>query len=205
MIASIRNTVALSFLVAATKAFTPSCYPPTLNSYPWEWHVNVNGTSTCGDVWYLLIPTYQSWSWAENYCQYTHQGHLASILSEDENDFLLDQYQYMAKPFAWIGLNKDYLTQEHTWSDGACVDYMGPEGSLEADSGNGDCVGMFYSNGDSNGQWHYSDCNNDGKNFICEYRCPTTPEMTESCPEIVYPCEQTYNRFRRPGRLAKKK
>ena len=190
----------LALPLLASAGYSPTCSPSedSLNQHPWKWMTNYNETlpadySQCGDVWFLLVQDYKNYNDAQNYCT-NLGGQLASVLSQEENDFLVQQYQWQADPYAWIGLFwPEYENYEH-WVDGSCVNYMGPEGSFpssrDPDSGY-DCTGMLHGGGGEHlrGTWVHANCKEEYKPWFCEYRCPTSDLANANCPGIQTPCK----------------
>ena len=65
------------------------------------------------------------------------QGHLVSIHTEAENQFIFDSFHDRAERSIWIGAKK--VNSIWTWSDGTVWDYNN-WCSTDCPSGDGDCV-----------------------------------------------------------------
>ncbi|XP_071790387.1 alpha-N-acetylgalactosamine-specific lectin-like [Asterias amurensis] len=102
---------------------------------------------------YRFMGQEMSWTDAENHCRQffsmSGQGHLASVHSSDEADFLI---QYVESSLVssysnwiWIGLSKQPDGSTFSWSDGTVLDYDGwqPEQPDDARS-NEDCGEIRY-------------------------------------------------------------
>ncbi|XP_030821126.1 brevican core protein isoform X3 [Camarhynchus parvulus] len=63
---------------------------------------------------YRHFSTRRSWEDAESQCRH-HGGHLATILTPEEQDFINDQY----REYQWIGLNDRTIEGDFQWSDGS--------------------------------------------------------------------------------------
>ncbi|NXE14715.1 PGCB protein, partial [Lophotis ruficrista] len=75
----------------------------------------------CGPGWdgfqgacYKHFSTRRSWEDAETQCRH-YGGHLATILTPEEQDFINDQY----REYQWIGLNDRTIEGDFQWSDGS--------------------------------------------------------------------------------------
>ncbi|XP_060109704.1 brevican core protein isoform X2 [Heteronotia binoei] len=67
---------------------------------------------------YKHFSTRRSWEDAETQCR-SHGGHLANIMTPEEQTFINDQY----KEYQWIGLNDRTIEGDFQWSDGSPVLY----------------------------------------------------------------------------------
>ncbi|XP_027765765.1 brevican core protein-like [Empidonax traillii] len=63
---------------------------------------------------YKHFSTRRSWEDAETQCRH-YGGHLATILTPEEQDFINDQY----REYQWIGLNDRTIEGDFQWSDGS--------------------------------------------------------------------------------------
>ena len=127
----------------------------------------------CPDGWshfnlscYILIKKSLSWSVAEGYCNKLG-GHLASVHSLEENDFISG----LADGEYWIGANDMKTEGQWVWSDGSALGYTNwfagePNDSSPPYYGREDCMHYRkYSSGRK--QWNDQNCDKT-YNFVCK-------------------------------------
>jgi len=117
------------------------------------------------DTGYLFDGRKMTWIDAEKQCQ-AWGGHLATVTSQRQNDYLLNELKKRNLGDSWIGLNDIAKENNFVWVDG-----QGASGFINWAHGepNGkrseNCV-EFYRNG---GTWNDWSCNNKAS-FICQRR-----------------------------------
>ncbi|XP_057308188.1 C-type lectin domain family 4 member F-like [Hydractinia symbiolongicarpus] len=102
------------------------------------------------DSMYVFSRTKKTWLDAERYC-ISVNGHLASILSADENAFLKTQ------------MNNRRDESEFKWSDGSSVTYKNWDAGEPNNLRNEDCASMLKS-----GLWNDLFCSSKEEYFVCK-------------------------------------
>ncbi|XP_066922099.1 uncharacterized protein [Clytia hemisphaerica] len=124
----------------------------------------------CGSGWteysgdcYAYINQKKTWYNAELYC-ISKGGHLASIKSKQENDFVYGLTPGGRNNY-WIGLSDKQVEGSFTrWSDGKTATYTNFENGQPNNSGNQDCVSFFE---DAAEKWNDWGCSK-SFTFVCK-------------------------------------
>ncbi|XP_071940909.1 macrophage mannose receptor 1-like [Antedon mediterranea] len=142
----------------AEKPVTPAPRPgtcPTSEWIPYGSHCYFFGVSF----------TSISWAEAEFACSLNHAGHLASIHSRAQNEFIRANVQSFLGKSVWVGLFRSD-SGGFMWSDGTGVDYTFWEDGEPTMTHNGkheNCVELY----PQFGYWNDENCN-DGQAYVCE-------------------------------------
>ncbi|CAJ0594293.1 unnamed protein product [Cylicocyclus nassatus] len=162
--------------------FRPSCRCPPCPKYP---ITSANGRCKSGWTYYKETDAcYKTFFWAtfddaERRCE-SYGGHLTSVHSDDENDFIIEMshtgYNRTAhRMLTWIGLRQaDYpKSKDWTWTDGTNVDFL-PWAPTEPNNANGNerCAQVHSDHGaedaDPFGKWNDIYCDHTMRSYVCK-------------------------------------
>lgn len=125
-----------------------------------------------------------TWENANAYCE-SLSGYLATITSQEENDFL---YSYMTSKgysSAYFGLSEDVSDGTWSWCNGEPLSYVNWADGEPNNQGGSENYGMFYRKFDD-GAWNDGDfghMTDDGTAFICEWgEYELAPETEQNEP-----------------------
>merc|ERR1712026_125886 len=119
------------------------------------------GWSAYGNHCYKAFEGKLSFDDAQKTCEgYGNDGHLVSIHSEGENQFVYDLLPPIKNILAWLGIFKEGLNGEPAWTDGTDVNYKNFIGSKS----NRLC-GAFW----NGSKWNYAACPQGAvANYVCK-------------------------------------
>lgn len=101
-----------------------------------------------------LLTFQEAESWCNNLPNGVGGGHLVSILSKEELDFLRDTFQPVQEVVTWIGLTDLEEENVFVWTDGSHVNYTKFEKSQpDNNKGQEHCIHMK-----ANGKWNDYPC-----------------------------------------------
>lgn len=132
--------------------------------------------------WYKVIQddAITDWSVASQYCR-THNGYLATITSQEENDFLYSYIKKAGYESAYFGLSDVDSEGTWLWTTGEAVNYTNWHNNEPNNENSDEDYAMFYYKY-SDGTWNDGDfgkrTEKGGTAFICEWG-EYTPEITE--------------------------
>lgn len=117
------------------------------------------------------LPTITNYYDALQYC-IDLGGHMATITSQEENDFVYGYVKELGYKSVYFGLTDDAEEGNWVWSNGEPFEYVNWAGSEPNNEGGDENFGMFYYKFTS-GTWNDGDFGKDtvngGTAFICEW------------------------------------
>ena len=126
------------------------------------------------DVAGLSAPENNTWENAQAYCKAVG-GHLATIASQEENEFLYNYMRQRGYDSAYFGLAGVNSTGTWVWCNGEAISYTNWAPGEPNNDGNGEKYGMFYWKY-TDGAWNDGDFGNltdqGGTAFLCEWEYP---------------------------------
>lgn len=132
-----------------------------------------------GSTYQVFDGVCDSWSDAKAYCE-SLGGHLATITSQEENDFLYRFIIDSGYTSAYFGLTDEAEEGTWEWVTGETVDYTNWHRGEPNSENSGEDFAMFYWKY-SDGTWNDGDFANKtvsgGRTFICEWDDATTAEF----------------------------
>ncbi|XP_071791767.1 alpha-N-acetylgalactosamine-specific lectin-like [Asterias amurensis] len=138
------------------------------------------------DACYLAVAKSKTWLEAEKHCNsYTSCtggdiGHLASVHSLDENNFVTRLYDMISVPAQgpfWIGMNDQQTEGNFQWSDGWSVTYRNFGQSNPVSNLAENCVSVQGTDGLQKGQWGDEVCTR-----LYPYICIIPNKKPVQCP-----------------------
>merc|ERR1719430_1779542 len=117
---------------------------------------------------YQLIQKRLSWKDAEIRCK-EEGGHLASIHSKEENDFVFKVVNEGDKnhPYYWIGLEGLIPEEQFVWSDKSDLNYTNWKGGKQGSGVGGRCAQIITNQPGNNGKWFKFLCKHLA-HFVCK-------------------------------------
>ena len=103
----------------------------------------------------------KSWSEAENFCE-IEQGHLASVTSEEVNDYML---RSVGQRKVWIGANDRTKEGSWEWTDSSSFQFEDWSPGQPSKQRSENCVELYNTNEHQQG-WNDLDCEAP-LNFVC--------------------------------------
>ena len=123
-------------------------------------------------VYYAACYDPQTWSDAHTVCQNTGYDGLATIVSAQENDFmlsLLPENPSDATGIYWIGLTDMNSEGNYSWVSGYGVTYVNWAAGEPNNINNEDCAHIYSDGFSTLGQWNDHVCSTQSS-YVCEYR-----------------------------------
>lgn len=121
-----------------------------------------------------------TWDQAKRFCE-KQGGHLATITSQEENDFLYHYISECGIKTAYFGLTDAEQEGKWQWVTGEKADYTNWYPGEPNNEDDGENEAAFYFKDDSNGRWFDGKMgtSNGGKAFICEWDHDDAAETTQ--------------------------
>ena len=111
----------------------------------------------------MVVQEKKNWNDAEAHCVKIG-GHLVSIDSREEQNFILRLFKESVGTKGWIGLNDRNQESLYEWTDGTTVEYEYWNSGQPDDAAAGqDCAALTK----SNGRWYDENCVIQNS-FVCE-------------------------------------
>uniref|UniRef100_A0A914PW28 C-type lectin domain-containing protein n=1 Tax=Panagrolaimus davidi TaxID=227884 RepID=A0A914PW28_9BILA len=126
-VCEIKNGASGSTAVPPMTTTTGNTAPPTTTASAQKCTGNFTyygPTNSCYGVFFTFDPDARGWNASETFCQ-SINGHLASIHSQDEFNFIMNfNYPQNSEYWPWVGLFSNDNEQTFQWSDGTPTDFL---------------------------------------------------------------------------------
>lgn len=123
-----------------------------------------------GHMYRLFTISIESWRAAEEYCE-SLGGHLATLTSQEENDFVYNYIRSLDVYSAYFGLSDDFEEGNWQWVNGETSTYRNwASGEPNSESSHEDYAMFYYKY--TSGKWNdgsFGSSVNDAQTFICEW------------------------------------
>lgn len=154
------------------------------NLWSYAGTVSSDGNSTAGENKYQIFEATEgnginSWQDAEEYCE-SLGGHLATITSKEENDYVYQYIQSQGYDSVYFGLSDSKEEGTWEWITGELIDYTNWHVGEPNGENSEEDYAMYYSKF-TDGTWNdgdFDNTNDGGTAFLCEWDIGNTGEET---------------------------
>ncbi|XP_004713906.1 lithostathine-1-beta-like [Echinops telfairi] len=127
------------------------------------------GTNAYGSYCYYFTQDHETWADADLYCQNMHSGHLVSVLSQAEGNFVAALIKESSTDAlnVWAGLYDPRRNRRWRWSSGSLVSYKAWASGSPSTDNPGYCMSLTSASGFQ--KWKDEDCETKFS-FVCKFK-----------------------------------